>query len=76
MNHVVRGGYEVTRTELGSDFPVEKRDLLGRVVGSKDTEIKTGKPRLSELQGETKKRRMGHYRVERVDPPPAFCQDL
>lgn len=76
MNYIVRGGYEVTRTGRGSDFRVEKRDLPGRVVDSKDIEIKTGRSRLSELQEETKKRRTGHYKVERVDPPPAFYQDL
>jgi hypothetical protein len=76
MNYIVRGGYEVTRTGRGSDFHVEKRDLPGRVVDSKDIEIKTGSSRLSELQEETKERRTGQYKVEGVDPPPAFYQDL
>ena len=76
MNYIVRGGYEGTRTGRCSHFQVEKRDLPGRVVDSKDTEIEPGGFRLSELQEETKKRRTGHYKVERVDPPRPFYQDL
>lgn len=76
MNYIVRGGYEGTRTGRCSDFQVEKRDLPGRVVDSKDTEIETGRSRLSELQEETRKKRTGHYKVERVDPPRPFYQDL
>ena len=76
MNYIVRGGYEGTRTGRCSDFQVEKRDLPGRVVDSKDTEIETGGFRLSELQEETKKKRTAHYKVERVDPPRPFYQDL
>ena len=76
MNYIVRGGYEATRTGRGPDFHVEKSDLPGRVVDSKDIEIQTGSSRLSELQEETKERRTGHYKVERVDPTPAFYQDL
>ena len=76
MNYIVRGGYEGTRTGRCSDFQVEKRDLPGRVVDNKDTEIETGGFRLSDLQEETKKKRTGHYKVERVDPPRPFYQDL
>jgi hypothetical protein len=75
MNYAVRN-YKVTRTGRGSDFHVEKRDLLRRVVDSKDIEVKTGRSHLSELQEETKRKRRGHYKVERVEPPPFFYQDL
>jgi hypothetical protein len=75
MNYAIRG-YEITRTGRGSDFHVTKRDVLGRVVDSKDIEVKTGKSPLSELQEETKRRKRGRYKVERVEPPPFFYQDL
>lgn len=75
MNYAIRG-YQVTRTGRGSDFHVTKRDVLGRVVDRKDIEVKTGNSPLSELQEETKKRERGRYRVERVEPPPFFYQDL
>ncbi len=41
MNYALRG-YEVERTGRGSDFHVVKRDVLGRVIDSKDIEVKTG----------------------------------
>ena len=74
MNYGLRG-YEVTRTGRGSDFHVEKRDILGRVVDSRDVEVKTGQSQLSELQEQTKKRMRGHYTVERLEPPPLFYED-
>jgi hypothetical protein len=60
MNYIVRGGYEIRRTGRGFDFHVEKRDLPGRVVDSKDVEIRTGSSHLSELQEGTEERRTGH----------------
>lgn len=75
MNYIVRGGYNVTRTGRGSDWHAEKRDLLGRVIDNTDIEVKTGRSRLSKLQEKTKKKRRGHYEVERVEPPPFFYQD-
>lgn len=75
MNYALRG-YEVERTGRGSDFHVVKRDMLGRVIDSKDIEVKTGSSTLSELQEKTKKRKRGHYKIERVEPPPFFYQDL
>lgn len=74
MNYGLRG-YEVERTGRGSDFHVTKRDIFGRVVDSKDIEVKTGDSPLSELQEETKKRKRGHYKEERVDLPPFFYKD-
>jgi hypothetical protein len=56
MHYAVRG-YEVKRTGRGSDFHVRKKDVLGRVIVSKDVEVKTGRSTLSELQEKTKKRR-------------------
>ena len=50
--------------------------MFGRVIDTKDVEVKTGDSALSELQEETKKRKRGHYKVERVDPPPFFYKDL
>ena len=75
MNYALRG-YEVERTGRGSDFHVVKRDMLGRVIDSKDIEVKTGSSTLSELQEKTKKRKRGHYKIERLEPPPFFYQDL
>jgi hypothetical protein len=75
MNYALRG-YKVERTGRGSDFHVVKRDVLGRVVDSKDIEVKTGSSTLSELQGETKRRKREHYKVERVEPPPFLYKDL
>jgi hypothetical protein len=75
MNYAIRG-YEVTRTGRGSDFHVTKRDMLGRVVDGKYVEVKTGESPLSELQEETRKSERGRYKVERVEPPPFFYQDL
>ena len=74
MNYALRG-YEVTRTGRGSDFHVQKRDLLGKVIDSRDIEVKTGGSQLSDLQEETRRRKTGHYDVERLDPPPLFYED-
>jgi hypothetical protein len=69
-------GYKVERTGRGSDFHVTKRDLLGRVIDSKDIEVKSGSSQLSELQEETRKRKRGHYKVERVEPSPFYYKDI
>ena len=74
MNYGLRG-YEWIPTGRGSDGYVVKRDLLGRVIDSRHIEVKTGGSQLSELQEETKRRNMGHYTVERLDPPPLFYED-
>ena len=64
MNYGLRG-YEVERTGKGSDFRVRRRDLFsGRVVESKQIEVKSGNAELSKLQ--QKNKRKGNYKVERV----------
>ena len=69
-------GYEVERTGRGSDFHVIKKDIFGNVLDSKDIEVKSGRSQLSELQKETKRKKGGRYKVERVEPPPFFYQDI
>jgi hypothetical protein len=69
-------GYEVKRTGRGSDIHVTRRDLLGKVVESKDIEVKSGSSQLSKLQEETRSKKKGHYKVERVEPPSFFYRDI
>lgn len=69
-------GYEVKRTGRGSDLHVTKRDILGNIIDSRDIEVKSPGARLSKLQEETRRRKRGHYEVERVELPPIFYEDI
>jgi hypothetical protein len=63
---MVHTGEEIQRTGRGSDYRTRKADILGRGYGPWTYhEVKTGNSRLSEHQEKEKKKRKGHYRVER-----------